>query len=436
MAWLEVPPSGIYHVGFRFNGRKHKKSLDTDNEVEAKAAIATLELNLRLFDRGRLDIPSGTDIPAFLLSDGKVNGTVPTAPSSSNTPPPSLSLATVFQQFFASIPESNLEDNTLACMHIHEKHLLRVLTPDFDVARLTLQDLQRYVSRRAKEHTLFFDNDDSNGKRRKRTNVTAATIKKEIVTLGTAWRWASSVPLVTGPFPRKGLRFPKTKEKPPFQTWDEIERQINQNQLTGRDAALLWDALYLRRTEIDAMLSHVKSAALFPFIYPMFVMATHTGARRSELLRSQPADFDFDAGVVTLHEKKRVRGKLTTRRVDMSPTLRTAMLHWFENDHPGGSHTFCHSTSIRRSRTRTKRSQPVTRDQAHDHLQRTLAGSRWEKIRGWHCFRHSFISNMACNGIDQRIIDEFVGHTTEEMRRRYRHLFPDVTKAAMDKVFG
>ena len=57
-------------------------------------------------------------------------------------------------------------------------------------------------------------------------------------------------------------------------------------------------------------------------------------------------------------------------------------------------------------------------------------------MKGWHCLRHSFISNLASQGIDQRIIDDFVGHTTEQMRRRYRHLFPDVKQAAIDAVFG
>jgi integrase len=39
-------------------------------------------------------------------------------------------------------------------------------------------------------------------------------------------------------------------------------------------------------------------------------------------------------------------------------------------------------------------------------------------------------------GIDQRIIDAWVGHTTEDMRRRYRHLFPNSEKQAMSLVFG
>ncbi len=38
--------------------------------------------------------------------------------------------------------------------------------------------------------------------------------------------------------------------------------------------------------------------------------------------------------------------------------------------------------------------------------------------------------------IDQRLIDSFVGHTTEEMRKRYTHLFPSAKKAAIEAVFG
>ena len=36
---------------------------------------------------------------------------------------------------------------------------------------------------------------------------------------------------------------------------------------------------------------------------------------------------------------------------------------------------------------------------------------------------------------DQRLIDEWVGHTTEEMRRRYRHLIPSLEQQAIRSVF-
>src|SRR5205823_14724428 len=78
----------------------------------------------------------------------------------------------------------------------------------------------------------------------------------------------------------------------------------------------------------------------------------------------------------------------------------------------------------------------LSRTEASDHFNRTLAGTRWENLAGWHCLRHSFVSNCAAAGVDQRLIDAWVGHTTEEMRRRYRHLIPSVEHAAINRVFG
>src|SRR4029079_6560211 len=44
----------------------------------------------------------------------------------------------------------------------------------------------------------------------------------------------------------------------------------------------------------------------------------------------------------------------------------------------------------------------------------------------YHILRHSFISALASEGVDQRVIDEVVGHQSEEQRKRYRHLYPGV----------
>ena len=61
-----------------------------------------------------------------------------------------------------------------------------------------------------------------------------------------------------------------------------------------------------------------------------------------------------------------------------------------------------------------------------------LEGKRnWFKI-GFHTYRHSFASNLAAAGVDQRIIDEFMGHQTEAMRKRYRHLFPKNRRSAIE----
>jgi len=51
---------------------------------------------------------------------------------------------------------------------------------------------------------------------------------------------------------------------------------------------------------------------------------------------------------------------------------------------------------------------------------------------GFHTYRHSFASNLAARGVDQRIIDEWIRHQTEAMRKRYRHLFPQDRRMAIE----
>jgi integrase len=119
--------------------------------------------------------------------------------------------------------------------------------------------------------------------------------------------------------------------------------------------------------------------------HPMFTLAAYTGARRSELLRSQLSDIDFKDKVVTIREKKRVRGKLTTRRVPLSPPLERVLKAWLKI-HPGGPHTFCHDTAvIERSRKSQQRGDgpiALTGDEAAHHFRQTVKDSRWEVLKG------------------------------------------------------
>jgi integrase len=212
---------------------------------------------------------------------------------------------------------------------------------------------------------------------------------------------------------------------------------------------------------VEELLAHVKGRATHGWIYPMFVFAAHTGARRSEMLRVLVTDVDFEGGTVLIREKKRSRTQRTTRRVPLTTFLAAALRDWLVQ-HPGGQYLFCHEVEVFRSKKRSrttgygggktrptslkaraaavrKRQLPglgaLTKNEAHDHFKRALAGSKWAVVPGWHCFRHSFISLCASRGTDQRLIDEWVGHQTEEQRRRYRHLLPSAQREAIRSVF-
>ncbi len=291
--------AGNFHVVFRFGGQKYSRSLRTKEKKTAIASVARLEDNLRRLELGNLTLPDGVDLPTFLLSDGMATQ----KPEKKQGP---VNLEQLCQAFLVSIPKAAIEDNSRRGIEIHLRHFKRVLGWRFQIRSLGQGDLQRYVDKRSKQNGL------------RGNKVSPTTIKKEMTTLTTMWNWAKQLGYVKSEFPKKGLRYPKLVEKPRFQTWQEIERKIERGGLDDNQAAELWDALFLTLPEIDQLLAHVEQRARGSFLYPMFTFAAHTGARRSEMLRSQIDDIDLSAQMATIREKKRVRGKHTTRTVPLS----------------------------------------------------------------------------------------------------------------------
>jgi hypothetical protein len=77
MAWLEQQPNGIFHVAFRYDGQRFKKSLRTRCDQSANARLHRVDENIRLVESGRLTVPKNGDVAAFLLSDGALGSKEP-----------------------------------------------------------------------------------------------------------------------------------------------------------------------------------------------------------------------------------------------------------------------------------------------------------------------------------------------------------------------
>jgi integrase len=418
MAWLEEhPTSGHFKVCFRWGKQKIKRTIKTINRRDAEAAMVRLEENIGLVERGRLTIPADADIATFLLSDGKL-ATSPKDEAAKEV----LTLGRIRDQYVEVHSHGAMEQNSLDTVKLHLRHFVTTLGESFPIQSLSLDKLQEHVDRRSR-------------KKYRGRPLSPITLKKEVATFRACWNWGMQGGKVVGPFPYRGLKYAKTTEKPAFQTWEEIERQIARGGLSPAEVRDLWDCLYLSLDQVDELLRHVRDTAKHSFLYPMFAFAAQTGARRSEIIRCRIADVDFQSESVVLHEKKRAKGKRTTRRVPLSPFLVRALKDWL-GQHPGGQFLFCQTTHVFRSKTRRTAPTPITRDEAQDHFQRTLEGSKWSRLRGWHALRHSFASNCAATNVDQRMIDEWMGHLTDEMVRRYRHLFPTKQREAIRSVFG
>ncbi len=404
-----------YRIVFMYDGRKRGFSLATSDRKEAESLAGGVEKLLMRLEQKLIKLPPDVDIVDFVKNDGQVDARTVGAP------PEAISLAQLRDRYLEAHGSGALEANSLGTIRIHLAHIGRSLGEGFAMQTLKASHLQGHVTRRARDKGV------------RGQKLSTATIRKELASLRAAWNWAAHMGLVSGVFPNRGLVFPKSEEKPPFMTWAEIERRIAVGGVSEKEKRVLWDALFLTLPEIGELLGYVECASATSWVHPMFVFAAHTGARRSEMLRAYQADVDFTGGTVLIREKKRKRGKSTTRRVPLTPVLSQVLQKWLQV-HPGGPTLFCQPAEVPRSRTKRDKPTGITRDEVHDQFKRALAGSKWEAIRGWHVLRHSFASNCAARGVDQRLIDSWLGHTTE-IRKRYLHLIPSNESAALNSVF-
>jgi len=156
----------------------------------------------------------------------------------------------------------------------------------------------------------------------------------------------------------------------------------------------------------------------------MYVFCAFTGARRSEILRSEIDDFDFEEGTVLIREKKRKRHvKESTRHLPMHVELQRVMRQWFAK-HPGGSFTITQPLIMPRREPRTEYL-PLAPHEATHHYKRAIADSKWNVLHGFHVLRHSFGANLARTGkVQMNQIGEWMGHSTQDMMEHYQHLFP------------
>src|SRR5205823_1434475 len=148
----------------------------------------------------------------------------------------------------------------------------------------------------------------------------------------------------------KGLRFPKEEEKEPFRTFAEIEAIIATEKADEDRQQILWEALYLTRPEVEEFLAYVQRNATLPWLHPLVAFAAYTGARRSEMLRALVTDIDA-GGVITIREKKRLKGKRSNRGAPVTPKLAAILKAWLAV-RPACPFLFCQTQKVTHSKTK------------------------------------------------------------------------------------
>lgn len=393
----------IYVARFRFQGKEYKKSLKTASQSDAKGAMHAVEQTIHRLVTGMIQVPPGVDPGDFIVSGGTAK---PAAPRKASAPP----LAALIADYLghqAHIAASYLATQTTHLNNFRERMGPRVKLP---CDRITHRDVEQFLQARLKVRK-------------------ADTVRKERFTLIKLFEWAvDHGQLSTSPAAKLGT-IKGGADKKPFRTVSEIEAILERGGLSDVEAADHWDCLYLTPPEIGKLLVLVRRKASKDYAHLLHAIPAYTGMRRGEILRLRWSDVELEQDAIIARSKKQSRQQSeTARRIDLHPELKVLLLDW-RNKRPRGQFVICERDV----------DGPITEKTATRYFCQPLRGTlwclsskkRWFKI-GFHTYRHSFASNLASLGVDQRMIDEWMGHQTEAMRKRYRHLFPKDRRTAIE----
>ncbi len=405
MASLRRTQSGSYIACFRFGGRQYQRALKTRDPEAAKGALGAIINRVYKLTTGDVHAPEGEDIVEFIVwGDGAPVRALPTP--AEKEPEQKCSVAELVRQYLDD-QEGLKAASTLGTERTHLSNLRKFLGPKVDapVERITEDDLNAFLRKRERE-------------------AKGVTVHKERQTLRAFFKWAARKTRLPSS-PAEELRMVQAGEdKSAFRTVDEVEEILQRGALADDEVNALWEGLYLTEEEIGEILRTIEAKADLDFLHPMVAVPAYTGMRRGEVVRRlRWSDIGFTTKTITARSQKQsTQQKETSRTIAMHPDLEQILLA-YRKKRPRGQYVICHSRSL----------SPLTVSEAHTRFQAVLRGTRWERalpsgkkkiVIGFHTFRHSFASNLAAKGVDQRIIDRWMGHQTEEMRKRYQHLFP------------
>ncbi len=393
-----------YYVRFRLDGKRYKKSLKTTVESDAEGAKDIVNVCLYRIHTGQLIVPPDVDPGEFVVSGGTC-----TSPKRQEVP----TLQELVDEFAAS-QKMTVAESWSYTQSIHLRHLIAFIGKKGDVpcSQIGFRQLDAFLRGRL-------------------AKCKTDTVKMERSTLVRFFNWAVRHNYYTKS-PAEGLdKIKAGADRPPFRTSAEIANIIKRGGLDDIAIQELWDTLYLTPKEIGQILGKVRQYANSDYSYLLHAIPAYTGLRRGEVLRLRWVDIDLSQAVLTARSKKQSRQRLeTARHIDIHPMLLKELTKW-KKLRRQGQWVLCKQDST----------EQLTLDEAKYAFWQPLRETTWcldKKKRsykiGFHTYRHSFASNLAAAGIDQRIIDELMGHTSDSMRKRYRHLFPRLKTAAVDAL--
>jgi site-specific recombinase XerD len=188
------------------------------------------------------------------------------------------------------------------------------------------------------------------------------------------------------------------------------------------DAAKL--PVVLSRDEVQRVLTAVR----IPVYRTCLITIYSCGLRLLEGARLEVGD--VDSARMALH----VRGKGNRDRYVRLPQRTLELLRGFWCTHRSPSWLF--PVHARRGTTYAAlpHAGPISKSSLQSAFRRALVRSGVNKRAHVHTLRHSYATHLLEKGVDLRIIQAYLGHTSPRTTALYTHLTPEVTQTAVDPI--
>ena len=183
----------------------------------------------------------------------------------------------------------------------------------------------------------------------------------------------------------------------------------------------------LRRLFVASRTSHRSFRGLAgPDRYMLYLVAAGTGFRSRAMANLTPADFDIEAGTVTLPARFNKSGKT---KVQPLPSDVAAALGEYLNGKPAGELVWGGTWA-----TGKRGAAMIRRDLEAAGIPYATEGPDGPEYADFHALRHSFLTLGGRSGIDLRTLQELAGHSKPELTARYSHRRLYDLARAVDKL--
>ena len=400
--------NGIYRTNINYKGKQRSRSTRTGH---LPAAVRILKLRQGRCEQllaGLVALSPGVG-PWDYIFEGV---TEKAKALESHPAEPSITIGDFQQEYTASLGPPKISKVFAKTQTIYLGHFARFrgMNPDLP------QAMKDWQSRHIEKYRLW--RLGPNGRNNKGREVRGITVRKEVSSIGKMFDHARRQGLI-GQNPCHDLEpIPDDAPDATFRTTEEIVALERSGHMDGKESAGLrrkWLLSVLEVEELKALMW--RSACNHYMERPgdsalVIHIAADAGLRLGEIGRLATRDIGFNpdqrTGIITARSRKQSRRVVEKERhVPITGELVRRLADWLKG--LSGRRLF-HECA-----------EEVFRADFYRALDAATRGTKFAGFRP-HLLRHALRTNLYEAGVDEKLIDAWLGHTTSEMGDHYRHI--------------